>query len=151
LCRHSTRKVHVPHAQDNRRFRVRVLLADDHALYAETLALVLGSDDRLEVVGQAADGLEAVELASQLQPHVVLMDVHMPRLDGVEATRRLRAHLPGVPVVMLSSSDAVEDVERARSAGAAAYLTKNSDTAAIVEDVVRVFAGRPPLSARQAA
>jgi DNA-binding NarL/FixJ family response regulator len=142
----------VPNAQDSRRIRpVRVLLADDHPLYAETLALMLGSDDRIEVVGQAADGIEAVGLALRLRPDVVVMDVHMPHRDGIEATRRLRADLPGVRVVMLSSSSAVEDVERAWEAGALAYLTKDSGGATIAEDVVRVFAGRRPLTARQAA
>jgi DNA-binding NarL/FixJ family response regulator len=139
----------VSNAQDSR--QIRVLLAEDHPLYAETLALVLGFDDRIEVVGQAADGAEAVELALELRPHIVVMDVHMPRLDGIEATRRLRAELPGVQVMMLSSSDALDDIERARDAGAAAYLTKDSDVATIAEDVVRVSAGRPALAARQAA
>jgi DNA-binding NarL/FixJ family response regulator len=139
----------VPNAQDSR--QIRVLIADDHPLYIETLALVLAADDRIEVVGCAADGAQALELAFQLRPHVVLMDVHMPRVDGIVATSRLRADLPDIRVLMLSSSDALEDIKRARDAGATAYLTKDGDGAAIVEDVVRVSAGRPALSAREAA
>ena len=78
-------------------------MADDQPLYLETLELLLGVEDRIEIVGRAADGLEAVDLALSLRPDVVLMDVHMPRCDGVEAVRRLRADLPELPVVMLSS------------------------------------------------
>lgn len=139
----------MPDTEDSR--RIQVLLVDDHPLYIETLALALGLDDRIEIVGQAGDGAQAIELALQLRPQVVLMDVHMPRLDGVEATSRLRVDLPDVRVVMLSSSDSLEDIERARAAGATAYLTKDGDASAITEDVVRVWAGQPALTAREAA
>lgn len=140
-------------ARDRRRIRpVRVLIADDHPLYAETLELVFASDDRIEVVGHAEDGVRAVELATRLRPDVVLMDVHMPRVDGIEAARTLQAELPGVRVVMLSSSSAVEDIERARDAGACAYLTKDTRGKSIAEEVVYVSSSaRPPLTARRAA
>ena len=105
---------------------VRVLLADDHELYTETLELLLALDDRVEVVGRAASGAQAIALAVGLQPDVVLMDVHMPCVDGIRATRAVKALLPGIRVVMLSSSAAVEDVERARDAGASGYLTKDA-------------------------
>ncbi|MDX6398763.1 MAG: hypothetical protein QOJ43_2171 [Gaiellaceae bacterium] len=143
----------MPHAWDRRRIRpVRVLIADDHPLYAETLELVFASDDRIEVVGNAEDGLQAVELARSLRPDVVLMDVHMPRVDGIEAARTLQAELPGVRVVMLSSSSAVEDIERARDAGACAYLTKDARGQSIAEEVVYVSsAARPSLTGRRAA
>ncbi len=139
----------MPDTEDSH--RIRVLLVDDHPLYIETLALALGLDDRIEIVGQAGDGAQAIELALQLRPHVVLMDVYMPRLDGVEATSRLREDLPDVRVMMLSSSDSLEDIERARAAGATAYLTKDGSASSITEDVVRVSAGQPALTAREAA
>jgi DNA-binding NarL/FixJ family response regulator len=129
----------VPNSQDRRRTpSVRVLLADDHPLYAETLEMLLSLDDRIEVVGRAASGAEAIALTVGLRPDVVLMDVHMPCLNGITATRTLRSLLPGVRVVMLSSSAAVEDVERARDAGALAYLTKDAEGQTIAEEVVRV-------------
>lgn len=128
----------MPNDRDRRRIHpIRVLLADDHLLYAETVSLALGSDARIEVVGHASDGVEAVELGLELRPDVVLMDVDMPRRDGIEATRILRAGLPGVRVVMLSSSSDADDVERARHAGASAYLTKNADLASIAGEVAR--------------
>ena len=130
--------------------RVRVLIADDHPVFAETLVLLLAADSRLAVAGVAENGAEAVELARRVAPDVVLMDVHMPGLDGVGATRTIAAELPGVQVVMLSSSSAVEDVERARAAGAAAYLTKDAPAAAITAGILRAAASLPLRAARAA-
>src|SRR5438046_10314829 len=81
-------------AVTNSQRTVRVLVVDDHALFAEALMFTLGIEDRIEVVGWAKDGVEAVSLAESLQPDVVLMDVHMPCMDGIEATRRLRGVSP---------------------------------------------------------
>ena len=132
--------------------RLRVLLADDHRLYAESLAHALALDERIEVAGRAEDGSEAIELALQLRPDVILMDVHMPRLDGIAATRRLRREAPGISVVMLSSSSAAEDVELSRQAGAAGYLIKDADAALIVREVMRVTSpNRVALTAPRAA
>ena len=119
---------------------IRVLLADDHRLYAETLTLLLSTDERIEVVGRAEDGRRAVEQALRLRPDVVLMDVHMPHVDGIAASRSLRSELPDARVVMLTSSAAAEDLERACAAGASAYLTKDADGDAIADEVVRVSA-----------
>lgn len=131
--------------------RVRVLIADDHRLYSHTLQLLLATDDRIDVVGRAADGVEAVELALRFRPDVVLMDVQMPRLDGIAALLALRPLLPGVRVVMLSSSAAVEDVERARDAGACAYLTKDADGGTIRDEVARAVSAHLPLTVSSAA
>lgn len=117
---------------------VRVLVADDHPLYAETLELLLALDDRIEVVARAGSGAGAVALAAALRPDIVLMDVHMPCVDGIAATRAIKALVPGVQVVMLSSSSTAEDVERALEAGACAYLTKDASGPSIVDEVVRV-------------
>jgi DNA-binding NarL/FixJ family response regulator len=130
---------------------IRVLVADDQPLYLETLELLLGIEGRIEIVGRAADGLEAVGLALSLRPDVVLMDVHMPRCDGVDAVRRLRADLPALPVVMLSSSSAAEDLDRARAAGASSYLTKDADGPTIAAELARHAAGQPRRCARTAA
>ncbi|HEX2044856.1 MAG TPA: response regulator transcription factor [Gaiellaceae bacterium] len=108
-----------------RRSPLRVLLVDDQPLFLETLALLLGGDERVLVVGSAHDGLEAVRLAQDLAPDLVLMDLDMPVLDGVEATVRILATLPTASVVIVSGSDCASDVDRARRAGAAGYVTKS--------------------------
>ncbi len=92
--------------------RVRVLLADDDRLFADAIALVLAADDRVEVVGHACNGARAVGLALALRPDVVLMDVHMPILDGLEATRLVRRAVPGTCVVMLTLSPAARPRRR---------------------------------------
>jgi DNA-binding NarL/FixJ family response regulator len=137
--RHRRKVLHVPMSEDPRPTTlVRVLLADDHRPYAETLEMLLELDDRIEVVGRAGSGAEAIELAVALQPDAILMDVHMPCVDGIKATRTVKALLPRVQVVMLSSSPAVEDVERSRDAGASGYLTKDAAGTAITAELARV-------------
>lgn len=104
--------------------RIRLLLADDHRILREGLACFLTEEPDLEIVALAADGLEAVELAHRTRPDVVLMDVTMPRLDGVGATYRISAELPGVAVIGLSMHEGEHMSEAMRAAGAVAYLTK---------------------------
>jgi DNA-binding NarL/FixJ family response regulator len=104
---------------------VRVLIADDHSLFAKTLEALLAGTPGVEVVGVAGDGLQAVELAVTLSPDVVLMDVEMPHLDGIAATRRLRDLGLGIPVVVLTASDDPALAEEAHAAGAKGYLTKD--------------------------
>ena len=111
---------------------VRVLIADDHRLFAEALRTILSADQRIEVVGLAASGEEAVQQAGELEPDVVLMDINMPGVDGVEATRRIRAGLPDAQVLMVTGSDSREDVDAARSAGAAGYVTKDKIAAELI-------------------
>jgi DNA-binding NarL/FixJ family response regulator len=120
---------------------VRVLIADDHQLFAETLGLTLSFDDRVAVAGSVRNGKEAVRLALDVQPDAVLMDLEMPVLDGVQATRLLRRLLPGCPVVVLTASLSSEDAHRARSAGAAAYLTKGCALDHVVDALLEVTAG----------
>ncbi len=124
--------------------RVRVLIADDHRLFAEALEAILAADGRIEVVGQAGDGREAVELARALEPDVVLMDVSMPVLDGFEATEEIRAEADGVRVLMLTGSNSRADVDRSREVGASGYVTKDRIASELVGAIVEVTHGRLP-------
>src|SRR5919202_1709600 len=104
---------------------IRVLIADDHRLFAEALEAILAGESRIDVVGRARNGAEALELALELDPDVVLMDISMPVMDGVEATRRIREARPDACVLMLTGSNAAVDVDRSREAGAAGFITKD--------------------------
>ena len=115
------------------RMMPRVLVVDDDTLYAEAATEILVQDGELEVVGRAADGREAVELALSLRPDVVVMDIHMPVMDGIEATRSLRRLLPSTRVVVVTSSPSASDRWGARGAGAHAFLTKELGSDALVE------------------
>jgi DNA-binding NarL/FixJ family response regulator len=105
---------------------IRLVLADDHPVVREGLAGMLAAEPDLEVVGTAADGGEAFELASSLKPDVVLMDLRMPGVDGVEATRRITKELPGVRVLIVTTYDTDSDIVRAVEAGATGYLLKDA-------------------------
>jgi two-component system, NarL family, nitrate/nitrite response regulator NarL len=123
---------------------VRVLIADDHRLFAEALEAILAADERMEVVGLAGDGREAVDLAKKLKPNVVLMDVSMPVLDGFEATKEIRAAGSRVRVLMLSGSNSRDDVDRSRELGASGYVTKDRIASELVEAIVEVSKRRLP-------
>lgn len=120
---------------------VRILIADDHALFAEALTIALMGDDEIAVIGLGRDGVETVELTERLQPDVVLMDVHMPLLDGIEATRRIRDRSPATHVVILTSDDSSLVKVAALEAGASAFLTKTCGAAELL-DAVRDAAAR---------
>ncbi|MBW3621189.1 MAG: response regulator transcription factor, partial [Actinobacteria bacterium] len=119
----------------------RVLLVDDHRLVREGLRRTL-EEAGYEVVGEARDGVEGIELAEQLRPHVVLMDVSMPVLDGLTATRRLRSRAPDSRVVILTMHADAELVERARTAGAAGYLVKDASSDEVIDAVRRAATGQ---------
>jgi DNA-binding NarL/FixJ family response regulator len=130
---------------------VRVLLADDHPVYRKGLAGVLAEADDIEIVGEAADGGDALARAVALQPDVVLMDLHMPTVNGVEATRRLAAEAPGVAVLVLTMFDDDESVHAAMRAGARGYLVKGAAGERIVGAVHAVAAGEAVFGADVAA
>ncbi len=125
----------------------RVLVVDDDPLVRSALTLMLGGAADLDVVGEAADGRQGVELALSLQPDVVLMDVRMPVLNGLEATRELHARPDPPRVVVLTTFDADEHVLGALAAGADGFLLKDTPPAEIVAAVRAVAAGDPMLSA----
>ena len=118
---------------------IRVLLADDQALVRSGFRMILDARDDIEVVGEAGDGAEAVALARSLQPDAILMDVRMPRLDGVEATRRIVASGSPARVLILTTYDLDEYVYAAIRAGASAFLLKDVEPVQLVE-AVRVVA-----------
>ena len=118
---------------------MRVLIADDQRVVREGLALVLGLLPDIEVVGSAADGDEAVAKAAELRPDIVLMDLRMPRCDGVEATRQLRERVPGTTVVVLTTYSDDRSVLSALQAGARGYLTKDAGGAEIRDALRRVL------------
>lgn len=106
---------------------MRVLLVDDHVLFRKGIASIMSGRDNLEVVGEAGDGFEALARARDLMPDVILMDIHMPRCDGLEATRLIKQEMPYVKIVVLTVSDSEKDLFEAIKAGAQGYLLKNLD------------------------
>jgi DNA-binding NarL/FixJ family response regulator len=130
---------------------VRVLVADDQALFREALAALLSVQAGIEVVGEAANGREAVEAATRLEPDVVLMDLRMPVLDGVGAIRQLRADRPDVRVLALTTFDGDEEVFAALRAGAVGYLLKDATTQRLVEAVFAAERGESVLAPTVAA
>ncbi|MFI1397170.1 response regulator [Streptomyces sp. NPDC020681] len=124
----------------------RVIVADDQAVVREGIVMLLGLLPGIEVVGSAKDGEEAVALVAELAPDVVLMDLRMPRCDGVEATRRIREAHPGTQIVVLTTYADDDSLFPALRAGARGYLTKDADGDEIVRAIQDVMAGRAGLS-----
>ena len=119
----------------------RVLIADDQTLFRSGLARLLEVDDRVTVVGEAVDGDEAVKMALALKPDVVLMDIKMPNVDGIEAARRIVSENPKIKVLMLTTFEADNHVIQALKAGASGYVLKDSQANAIVSSILAVVAG----------
>ncbi len=121
---------------------MRVLIVDDHTMLRESLAGALQAEGDIEIVGQAADGVEALELAERVHPDIVVTDLSMPRLGGLEVVRRLRERLPEVQILVLTMHQEDEYVLQAVRAGATGYLVKDSATREVLQAVRSLQAGR---------
>jgi DNA-binding NarL/FixJ family response regulator len=117
---------------------VRILIADDHRLFAESLMAVLSEDERVDVIGIAEDGQQAVDLATELRPDVILMDLKMPVLDGFEATRRIKASVLDTQIFILTGTDQAIGSEDAVAAGASGYLRKEQSVAELKDVFLEV-------------
>jgi DNA-binding NarL/FixJ family response regulator len=129
---------------------IRVLLADDHAVVRTGLERLIAATEDLEVVGAAADGAEAVELAGRHTPDVVLMDLEMPRVDGIEATRRILAGESGAHVVVLTSFSDRDRILDALDAGAVGYLLKDAEPEELLRGIRSAARGESPLDPKAA-
>jgi two-component system NarL family response regulator len=130
---------------------IRVLVADDQAVFRRGLHVVLDDEDDIEVVAEASDGEQAAALASELRPDVVLMDVRMPRVSGIEASRRITAAVPSAQILMLTVSDEEEDLFEAIKAGANGYLLKEVSIEEVPEAIRAVTRGESSISPHMAA
>ena len=126
--------------------KTRILIADDHAVVRLGLTSLFSAQEDMEVVAQAKNGEEAVHLAAETRPDVVIMDLVMPRVDGAEATTRIRKSLPDAKVVMLTSFGSYEGVARAIAAGAAGAITKTTEDEQIVPMIRRIAGGETVIS-----
>lgn len=126
--------------------RLGIMIVDDHALFRKGLRDVIEEEDDMEVVAEAADGKQAVELALKVKPGIILMDVNLPGSDGIEATRTIAAQLDSTRIVMLTVSSLDEHLFEAIKAGAIGYLTKNVSPEGLVRTIRGVREGEAPLS-----
>jgi two-component system NarL family response regulator len=131
-------------AQD--RDPLRVMIVDDHALFRRGLQMVLEQESDIEVVGEAADGAEAIRKSQELMPDVILMDVRMPRRSGIEATQEIRDLLPHAKILMLTISDEESDLYEAIKAGASGYLLKEISIEEVADAIRSVWAGQSRIS-----
>ncbi len=120
---------------------ITVLVVDDHALFRRGIAAVLNSQPELKLVGEAADGLEALEKARQLKPDVILMDLNMPRCSGLEATQALQAEMPQLHVLVLTVSEMEADLFAAVKFGATGYLLKKAEPEELVHAIIAIAQG----------
>jgi NarL family two-component system response regulator LiaR len=125
---------------------IRIMLVDDHEVLRSGLKYIIDVIDTIEVVGEASNGIEAIQLYKEITPDVVLMDLVMPEMDGIEATRIITEENPGACVVMLSSFQEKDMVQKALEAGAVGYLTKNVSSAELTAAIEKAFTGIPTLS-----
>ena len=130
---------------------IRVLLVDDHALFRKGVADLLSSEPGFELVGEAGDGIGAVEMARELMPDVILMDISMPGIDGLEATRRIKAEMPYVRIIILTVSESDQSLFEAIKSGAQGYLLKSVQPQALLDTLSGVFRGEASISGAMAA
>jgi DNA-binding NarL/FixJ family response regulator len=118
---------------------IRVMIVDDHEMVRDGLAILIEGFEDLALVGEASNGAEAVELCSKVEPDVILMDLSMPKMDGIATTRVLREYHPGVQIIALTSSQDAEQQRLAKQAGATKFLLKNASVSEIEEAIRFVF------------
>jgi DNA-binding NarL/FixJ family response regulator len=121
---------------------IRILIADDHYVVRMGLAALVETEPDLQVVGEAADGIQVIDLYKKLQPDLVLMDLRMPRSDGIAATRTIREQFPKARILMLTTYDGDDDIHKALSAGASGYLLKNSTRESLIPAIRAVAGGQ---------
>jgi DNA-binding NarL/FixJ family response regulator len=120
---------------------IRLLIVDDEPLFVEMVEAMLGAENGIEIVGTAADGEEGVRLAAELDPDVIVMDISMPVMNGIDATREIRQHDSGACILILTGGSTVTEIDNARTAGAGGYLTKDRIASHLVDEI-RGLAGR---------
>jgi two-component system nitrate/nitrite response regulator NarL len=117
---------------------ISVLITDDEPLFVEMIQALLAAEEEIAVIATARDGQAAVRLAEELRPDVIVMDVSMPVMDGIEATRHIREHNPDANVLILTGGTTAGDIDRSRKAGAAVYLTKDRIATELVAEIRRL-------------
>jgi len=125
--------------------KIKVILADDHVLFREGTCNLIKQERDIEVIGEASDGEEAVELVTRLHPHVALIDIAMPKVNGIEATRQIKAHYPATAVLILTAYDNDQYIWALLEAGAAGYLLKNVSGKELVNAIRAVYDGESVL------
>jgi DNA-binding NarL/FixJ family response regulator len=125
---------------------IRVICVDDHPLVRKGIALILGNEADMKLVGEAGNGRDAVELFRQLQPDVTLMDLRMPELDGINAVKQIRAEFPDAKIIALTSFDGDQEIYRALEAGVHGYLLKESVHTEVLAAIRSVYAGKRLIS-----
>jgi DNA-binding NarL/FixJ family response regulator len=130
---------------------LRILLVDDHVLFRKGVAALLAAHQDIQVVGEAGDGLEAIEIARETLPDIILMDINMPRCDGLQATRQIKREMPHVTIVILTVSEDDKDLFEAIKSGAQGYLLKNLEPYQLYDLLESISRGEAPLSGAIAA
>ena len=125
---------------------IRILVVEDHTLVRQAIVNLLADDELLEVVGEASDGFDAVTKALELRPDVILMDLYMPGMDGIAATRLIKGELPSAQVILLTVSTEEDDVFQAVQAGARGYILKKADAPSLIQQIKQVISGKVALS-----
>ncbi len=125
----------------NKMFPIRVLIADDHPMIRTALRNMIERETNMEFLGEAPNGLEALKMFRQFEPHVTLMDINMPIMDGIEAITSIKSEFPEARIIVLTNFDTDEDVKRGMQAGAVGYLLKDESPEILLETIRNVHAG----------